>query len=112
MMQTNRRVIEETGSLVPLMCEHPKPKPPAPMPGEPLPPEPEPPEPPPPDIVPVPKLPDERSKRAHTAHSEIVDDAVGCEPLNTASGETQDQRKMNHRESKSHQAFCTVVLLH
>jgi hypothetical protein len=64
MTQTNIHLIEKTEALLLLSCEQPKPEPPAPVPGDPLPAEPEPPEEPQPDIVPVPKLPDERSRDA------------------------------------------------
>jgi hypothetical protein len=63
-MQTDTHVIQKIESLLPLLCEQPKPEPPAHPKPAPLPPDPEPPEIPPPDIVPIPKLPDERSVKA------------------------------------------------
>lgn len=61
MMETSNPIIIERDSLMPLVCEHPKPEPAVPTPADPLPPEPQPAE-LPPDLIPVPKLPDERAR--------------------------------------------------
>lgn len=62
MTETSIPIIREMASLMPLLCEHPKPEPPiVPTPSDPLPSEPQPAE-PPPDLFPVPKLPDERAR--------------------------------------------------
>jgi hypothetical protein len=63
-MERTNLITENIRSLIPLVCEQPRPEPPVvPTPSDPLPPKPWPAE-LPPDILPVPKLPDERARHA------------------------------------------------